>query len=72
VAGSVAFRYPAVVSVPSPFDSPLPAGRTFDVIGVGIAVLDHLFLLPRAPAPDTKVDALATTRQGGAWWRPRW
>jgi sugar/nucleoside kinase (ribokinase family) len=34
-------------------------------VGVGVAVLDHLFLLPHFPVPDSKLDALATDRQAG-------
>jgi sugar/nucleoside kinase (ribokinase family) len=46
-------------------DLPFPGEASFDVIGLGINVINHLFLLPHFPEPDTKVDPLAVTEQGG-------
>ncbi len=46
-------------------DFPIPSGKPFDVVGVGINVIDYLFRVPRFPEPDTKMDATAVTRQGG-------
>jgi sulfofructose kinase len=43
----------------------VPQDKPFDVVGVGINVVDYLFRIPRFPEPDTKSDALAVTRQGG-------
>ena len=44
---------------------PIPEKQPFDVVGVGINVIDYLFRVPRFPEPDTKSDALAVTTQGG-------
>jgi sugar/nucleoside kinase (ribokinase family) len=44
---------------------PLRPDAPFDVVGVGVNVINHLFLLPRFPEPDTKVDSVAVTQQGG-------
>ena len=44
---------------------PIPPQKPFDVVGVGINVVDYLFRVPRFPEPDTKSDALAATTQGG-------
>lgn len=44
---------------------PIPEKKAFDVVGVGINVVDYLFRVPRFPQPDTKSDALAVTTQGG-------
>ncbi|HYL79577.1 MAG TPA: PfkB family carbohydrate kinase [Candidatus Acidoferrum sp.] len=44
---------------------PIPEKKSFDVVGVGINVVDYLFRVPRFPQPDTKSDALAVTTQGG-------
>jgi sulfofructose kinase len=46
-------------------DLPLRRDAPFDVVGVGVNVINHLFLLPRFPEPDTKVDPVAVTQQGG-------
>ncbi len=46
-------------------DIPIPDGKALDVVGVGINVLDYVFRIPRFPEPDTKMDALGTTVQGG-------
>ncbi len=46
-------------------DLRVPREKPFDVVGVGINVVDYLFRIPCFPAPDTKSDALAVTRQGG-------
>jgi sulfofructose kinase len=43
----------------------IPEKKPFDVVGVGINVVDYLFRIPRFPTPDTKSDALAVTTQGG-------
>ena len=37
----------------------------FDVVGLGVNVINHLYLLPRFPEPDSKVDPVAVTEQGG-------
>ncbi len=47
------------------FDLTLPAGKPFDVVGLGVNVVNELLLVPRFPEPDTKTDALAVVRQGG-------
>ena len=36
---------------------PIPANKAFDVVGVGINVVDYLFRMPHFPEPDTKIDA---------------
>jgi sugar/nucleoside kinase (ribokinase family) len=46
-------------------DLPIPREKPFDVVGVGINVLDYLFRIPHFPEPDTKMDALGATIQGG-------
>lgn len=46
-------------------DLSIPSGKPFDVVGVGINVVDYLFRVPRFPEPDTKSDASAVTTQGG-------
>jgi sulfofructose kinase len=46
-------------------DLPIPAHALFDVVGVGINVVDYLFRIPNFPEPDTKMDALSATIQGG-------
>ena len=46
-------------------DLPIPHDKPFDVVGVGINVIDYLFRVPRFPEPDTKSDATAVTTQGG-------
>jgi sugar/nucleoside kinase (ribokinase family) len=43
----------------------IPEKKAFDVVGVGINVVDYLFRVPCFPRPDTKSDALAVTTQGG-------
>ncbi|HXZ44463.1 MAG TPA: PfkB family carbohydrate kinase [archaeon] len=43
----------------------IPSGKPFDVVGVGINVIDYLFRVPRFPEPNTKMDATAVTREGG-------
>jgi len=47
------------------FDLALPADKPFDVVGLGVNVINHLLVVPRFPEPDTKLEALAVTRQGG-------
>jgi sugar/nucleoside kinase (ribokinase family) len=42
-----------------------PSNKAFDVVGVGINVVDCLFRVPRFPEPDTKSDATAVIAQGG-------
>jgi sugar/nucleoside kinase (ribokinase family) len=37
----------------------------FDVVGLGVNVINHLYLLPRFPEADSKVDAVAVAEQGG-------
>jgi sugar/nucleoside kinase (ribokinase family) len=44
---------------------PIPRDKPFDVVGVGINVIDYLFRVPRFPEPDTKMDALDAMIQGG-------
>jgi sugar/nucleoside kinase (ribokinase family) len=46
-------------------DLAIPAGKSFDVVGVGINVVDYLFRIPHFPEPDTKMDALTAAIQGG-------
>lgn len=46
-------------------DLPIPASRPFDVVGVGINVVDYLFRIPHFPEPDTKMDARGAMIQGG-------
>lgn len=46
-------------------DLALPADKPFDVVGVGVNVVNELLVVPRFPEPDTKTDALAVVRQGG-------
>ena len=46
-------------------DFSIPPNKPFDVVGVGINVIDYLFRVPRFPEPDTKSDATAVTTQGG-------
>lgn len=46
-------------------DLPIPSDKPFDVVGVGTNVLDYLFRIPHFPEPDTKMDALGATIQGG-------
>lgn len=46
-------------------DISIPDGKALDVVGVGINVLDYVFRIPRFPEPDTKMDALGATIQGG-------
>jgi sugar/nucleoside kinase (ribokinase family) len=48
-----------------PIDLRIPQDKPFDVVGVGINVVDYLFQVARFPEPDTKVDALAVSTQGG-------
>ncbi len=46
-------------------DLPIPRSKPFDVVGVGINVIDYLFRIPHFPEPDTKMDALSAMIQGG-------
>jgi len=46
-------------------DIPIPKDKSFDVVGVGVNVVDYLFRVPHFPEPDTKMDALGATVQGG-------
>ena len=46
-------------------DFPIPQDKPFDVVGVGINVIDYLFRIPHFPEPNTKMDALGATIQGG-------
>jgi len=39
--------------------------KTWDVIGIGTAAVDDLLLVEDFPKPDSKVDILESTRQGG-------
>jgi sugar/nucleoside kinase (ribokinase family) len=46
-------------------DIPIPRDTPFDIVGVGINVIDYLFRIPHFPEPNTKMDALGATIQGG-------
>jgi sulfofructose kinase len=46
-------------------DLPFRGDAPFDVVGLGVNVINHLFLVARFPEPDTKIDPLAVTEQGG-------
>jgi sulfofructose kinase len=46
-------------------DLPIPQDKPFDVVGVGVNVIDYLFRIPHFPEPNTKIDALGATTQGG-------
>ena len=46
-------------------DIPIPKDKSFDVVGVGINVVDYLFRIPHFPEPDTKSDAIDAATQGG-------
>jgi hypothetical protein len=49
-------------------DLPIPHDKPFDVVGVGINVIDYLFRVPRFPEPDTKSDGWpARGWQPNAW-----
>jgi len=50
---------------PLRFDLPMPRHGAFDVVGLGVNVINHLYLVPKFPEPDTKVDSLDATQQGG-------
>jgi sugar/nucleoside kinase (ribokinase family) len=50
---------------PLRFDLPIPRHGAFDVVGLGVNVINHLYLVPKFPEPDTKVDSLDATQQGG-------
>ena len=39
--------------------------KKFDIVGIGICCVDHLHLLEQYPDPDSKVEALDTSIQGG-------
>jgi sugar/nucleoside kinase (ribokinase family) len=46
-------------------DITIPSDKPFDVVGVGVNVIDYLFRVPHFPEPDTKSDALSAVIQGG-------
>jgi len=46
-------------------DLAIPADKPFDIVGVGINVIDYLFRIPHFPERDTKLDALGAAIQGG-------
>ena len=46
-------------------DLPIPQNKPFDVVGVGVNVIDYLFRIPHFPESNTKMDALGATIQGG-------
>lgn len=46
-------------------DLSIPDDKPYDVVGVGINVIDYLFRIPHFPEPDTKMDALGAAIQGG-------
>jgi sugar/nucleoside kinase (ribokinase family) len=46
-------------------DLPIPRNKLFDVVGVGVNVIDYLFRIPHFPEPDTKMDATGAMIQGG-------
>ena len=39
--------------------------RTFDIVGLGLCTVDYIALLKRYPGPDSKIEALETSIQGG-------
>ncbi len=39
--------------------------RNFDVVGLGLCTVDYIALLKRYPGPDSKIEALETSIQGG-------
>lgn len=39
--------------------------RSFDVVGLGLCTVDYIALLKRYPGPDSKIEALETSIQGG-------
>lgn len=53
------------MGTPLTLDLPLRPDARFDVVGLGVNVINHLFLVPRFPEPDTKIDPLEVTQQGG-------
>jgi len=54
-----------MMGTPVTLDLPLRVDAPFDVVGLGVNVINHLFLVSRFPEPDTKIDPLAVTQQGG-------
>lgn len=54
-----------MIGTPVTLDLPLRVDAPFDVVGLGVNVINHLFLVSRFPEPDTKIDPLAVTQQGG-------
>jgi sugar/nucleoside kinase (ribokinase family) len=46
-------------------DLPLPADKPFDVVGLGVNVINYLFVVPRFPEPDSKIEASAVTERPG-------
>ena len=54
-----------MIHIPMRIDLPIPAQAPFDVVGVGINVIDYLFRVPHFPESNTKMDALGATIQGG-------
>ena len=54
-----------MTDTPLRFDLPVPRHAAFDIVGLGVNVINHLYLLPMFPEPDTKVDPLDATQQGG-------
>ncbi len=43
----------------------IPQNKPFDIVGLGINVVNYLYLLESFPEPDSKVDPLDFTMQGG-------
>lgn len=43
----------------------IPETGTVDVVGLGVSVLNHLYVLPNFPEPDTKMDPVTVAEQGG-------
>jgi len=46
-------------------DVPQRPQARFDVVGLGVNVINHLYLLSRFPEPDSKVDPVAVAQRGG-------
>jgi sulfofructose kinase len=47
------------------FDLGFPAGREFDVVGLGQNAVDHFVLLPRFPVPCSKLEIIGRRRLSG-------
>ncbi len=47
------------------FDLLFPNGKPFDVVGMGLNSVDFLCVVPKFPAPNSKMEMLRFTKQGG-------